>query len=354
MSRSVSESRKAPDPAPGRWFPNFCRTDVVFSLVVLGELVVLIMWLAPGRDGLSLRDLAVSSLFGQWLVLLCAVALCSLRPLLNRLPVLKGSVVAYLCILLLVAGGTAVAVSAERFAGFQLTSTDTSLARYVTNSVILAALVAAAALRYYYIQQQWRAGVEASSEAQVRALQARIRPHFLFNSMNTIASLIRTRPKVAEEAVLNLSDLFRAALSRSEESASLAAELTLCRRYMEIEQLRLGDRLAVNWDIDTLPGRETLPPLLLQPLFENAIYHGIQPRTEGGTVEVTGGRDGQRWWITLRNPMIAGARKPGNQIALNNIRQRLTHHFGEGATLAVQETVDQFQVTVSVPLGVAL
>lgn len=336
-----------------RWFPNFCRPTVVFSLMVLAQLVVMVMWLAPGRPNDSLGALAVASLFGQWVMLLCAVSLCKLRSLLGRCSVITGLSLAYLLVLALVALATISAVGADRFASFGLTTGGPAIRQYTVNNVLIAALVAAAALRYYYIQQQWRAGVQAQSEAQIRALQARIRPHFLFNSMNTIASLIRSRPQVAEEAVLNLCDLFRAALSDAADDSTLGQELKLCQRYMEIEQLRLGDRLRVSWQIDELPQREPLPSLILQPLVENAVYHGIQPLPEGGEVTISGSRDSGRWSVSVTNPRgPAVERRPeGNQIALNNIRQRLEHRYAGEATLAIEKNADSFRVTVAVPMG---
>ena len=334
------------------WFPDFCRTPVVFSLMVVAQLVVLVMWLAPGRALANpLRELAISSLFAQWLVLLCAVSLCKLRPWLNTRPVLPGLGLAYGWILLLVGCASYAAVAAERFAGFGLTQTGPEVSRYVWHNVGIAALVAAAALRYYYIQQQWLTDIQARSEAQIRALQARIRPHFLFNSMNTIASLIRSRPQVAEQTVLDLCELFRAALSGSGEDSTLGQELTLCRRYMDIEQLRLGDRLQVDWQIAAVPKSEPLPPLILQPLFENAVYHGIQPLPEGGTIRVTGGTVGDHWFVSIENPRSELPISPseGNQIALANIRQRLAHRYHGEGKLSIDESPQHFSVTVTAP-----
>ncbi len=336
-----------------RWFPNFCRPAVVFSLMVLAQLVVLVMWLSPGGANDNFRQLGISSVFGQWVVLLCAVSLCKLRGALERRPVIIGLLMAYALILAIVALATLAAVSADRFAGLGLTNTAVMVSHSVQVHVLIAALVAAAALRYYYIQQQWRAGVQAQSDAQIRALQARIRPHFLFNSMNTIASLIRTRPKVAEEAVLNLCDLFRAALANAADDSTLGQELTLCQRYMEIEQLRLGDRLKVTWDIDSLPNRQPLPSLILQPLVENAIYHGIQPLSEGGEVKIVGWQSNGYWFVSIDNPKATqpASYGEGNQIALDNIRQRLAHRYFGNAKLQIQSTESRFLVTVQVPMG---
>ena len=149
-------------------------------------------------------------------------------------------------------------------------------------------VVTALALRYFYVTHEWRHNVELQAKARVHALQARIRPHFLFNSMNTIAALTRSNPARAEEAVQDLADLFRANLNEKRNQISLAEEIDVARTYQRMEQLRLGDRLRVEWKIDSLPTDALVPGLTLQPLLENAIYHGIEPRPDGGVVTVTG------------------------------------------------------------------
>ena len=149
-------------------------------------------------------------------------------------------------------------------------------------------MVTALALRYFYVTHEWRHNVELQAKARVHALQARIRPHFLFNSMNTIAALTRSNPARAEEAVQDLADLFRANLNEKRNQISLAEEIDVARTYQRMEQLRLGDRLHVDWKIDSLPTDALVPGLTLQPLLENAIYHGVEPRPDGGVVTVTG------------------------------------------------------------------
>ena len=149
-------------------------------------------------------------------------------------------------------------------------------------------MVTALALRYFYVTHEWRHNVELQAKARVHALQARIRPHFLFNSMNTIAALTRSNPARAEEAVQDLAELFRANLNEKRSQIPLAEEIDVARTYQRMEQLRLGDRLRVDWKVDSLPTDALVPGLTLQPLLENAIYHGVEPRPDGGVVTVTG------------------------------------------------------------------
>jgi two-component system sensor histidine kinase AlgZ len=166
--------------------------------------------------------------------------------------------------------------------------------------------------------------------------------------MNTIASLIRTEPVAAEHAVEDLSDLFRAALGADGRPSTLGTELELARRYLAIEQLRLGDRLRIQIELDDLPMDMVLPALLLQPLVENAVYHGVQPLAAGGTVSLRGQRVGAGVEIVIRNPRPAeGARPPSRHgLALANTRSRIEYHFGWRGTLLVQEGAEDFVVTL--------
>src|SRR5260221_9716705 len=175
--------------------------------------------------------------------------------------------------------------------------------RFFAANLGIGAIVAALALRYFYVSGEWRHNVELQARARVHALQARIRPHFLFNSMNTIAALTRPAPAPAEGAVQDLADLFRANLNEKRSNIPLKEELEVARIYQRIEQLRLGERLHVIWDVTALPMRALVPGLLMQPLLENAIYHGIEPRPTGGTVIVSGALDDDIIGLTVKNPL---------------------------------------------------
>jgi two-component system sensor histidine kinase AlgZ len=223
-------------------------------------------------------------------------------------------------------------------------------ARFLSRNVLLAAIVGGALLRYFYVLEQWRARVRAEGKARFEALQARIRPHFLFNSMNTIVSLIRTRPAAAERAVEDLSDLFRAALGADNAVSTLGAELELVRNYLDIEQLRLGERLHVEFDVAALPRQLPVPGLMLQPLIENAIYHGIE-QVAGGTISIRGVRAGGEIRIEIRNPRPReGERGPGRHgVALANTRSRIEYHFGRRGGLDIDAGADYFVCSVRLP-----
>jgi two-component system sensor histidine kinase AlgZ len=196
--------------------------------------------------------------------------------------------------------------------------------------------------------------VRAEALSRIQALQARIRPHFLFNSMNTIAALTRSDPKRAEEAVEDLADLFRATLRDSHSPLRLKEELELTRIYQRIEALRLGERLEVRWDVAALPMRAFVPGLTVQPLLENAIYHGIEPLEHGGTVTVTGRVVDGHVELVVTNPVAlptgaAAEPRTGNRLALDNIRQRLDLAYGGRGTLTVEQQPELYRVTVRFP-----
>ena len=224
------------------------------------------------------------------------------------------------------------------------------LISFLLRNLSIGLVVTALALRYFYVTHEWRRNIEMQATARVHALQARIRPHFLFNSMNTIASLTRSNPAVAEQAVQDLADLFRANLSEKRNTITLEEECEVARTYQRIEQLRLGPRLRIEWKIDALPRNALVPGLMLQPLLENAIYHGIEPQPEGGTVTVTGELAGGLITIVVRNPV--GDRqneREGNRLALANIRERLGLMYGEQGLVKSGRFDAEYIVTLRFP-----
>jgi two-component system sensor histidine kinase AlgZ len=183
----------------------------------------------------------------------------------------------------------------------------------------------------------------------VQALQARIRPHFLFNSLNTIASLVPDDPEGAERAIEDLADVFRGGMRRADRPIALGEELGLGRQYLEMERRRLGDRLAIEWRVDELPVSARVPPLILQPLLENAIAHGIQARPEGGTVSVYGREADGQVMITVSNPLAPAETRPGHGMALANIRERLELAFGGRASLVTGQDERAFFAVLTLP-----
>jgi len=216
----------------------------------------------------------------------------------------------------------------------------------------LAALGAALLLGYFRLFT--RAYSPALAEARLQALQARIRPHFLFNSLNAVLSLIRKDPRRAERALEDLSDLFRTLMGDARRFVRLADEIALLERYAEIEQLRLGDRLRITWELDSAPSDALLPPLVLQPLLENAVYHGVEPGTGTADVLVHIERRGDRVFARIENPYADPAPqreggRGGNKMALENIRERLALFFDAEARMEAMQRGSRYSVELELP-----
>ena len=202
-----------------------------------------------------------------------------------------------------------------------------------------------------YFRLRARALSPAITEARLQALQARIRPHFLFNSITAVLSLMRTEPRRAETALEDLADLFRVLMRDNRELTPLVDEVELCRQYLELEQLRLGERLVVDWNVKSMPEDALVPPLVLQPLLENAVYHGIEPLTAPGVLSINIFLSRDEVHALLKNPYIAnGARhQAGNRMALDNIRERLALHFDAEASLESRVVHDNYEVHIRMP-----
>lgn len=349
-------------PAPradddGFFLPDFCQAPAVLAIVLIAALLGFVLALARlSAAGEFWIELARTTAFLLWAGLLCAGAWCRLRPWFARKPARIAigwalgtmvGVVALLSLAVCLFGrwwltrfGAPSAIFPHQWAGF------------VLPNVLIASIVGALALRYFYVSQQWRRSVELEARARIHALQARIRPHFLFNSMNTIAALTRTQPARAEEAIEDLADLFRVSLSDARTQITLREELEVARIYQRIEQLRMGERLRVEWDVATVPARAMVPSLLIQPLLENAIGHGIEPLPGGGTVTVRGWREGESVLFEVANPLPstgAAAPRKGNRMALDNVRERLNLAFPGRSGLEVQDGEGRFLVRLRFP-----
>ena len=217
---------------------------------------------------------------------------------------------------------------------------------------MLAALLTAVALYYFYLRE--RAYSPALAEARLLALQARIRPHFLFNSLTAVLSLIRSEPRRAERALEDLADLFRVLLREERRVVRMSEEISLCQRYLEIETLRLGQRLQVKWQVDDALLDVAVPPLILQPLVENAVHHGIEPASEPGLVTISVRSLGRQVEVEIINPLVEGQTQPpgraGNHMALDNVRERLALQFDFEARLETEQLPGFYKVRILLPI----
>lgn len=332
----LTKTGDKPAPNEDYFIPELCQPEALFSLVLLAELLVLVLVLAePMTPSFNWVRLALSSLFVQWIVLLSAGLLCQLRPFMARWPAWFSGLLSCALVVLLTLGCTWVADYFSLGGPMNRTGEVNLYLRHALIALIMSTLL----LRYFYLLSQWRRQEQAELRARIESLQARIRPHFLFNSLNSIASLIEIDPGKAELAVLNLSDLFRASLAKPGTLISWGEELELARRYLSIEQFRLGDRLQMDWQVSGVPDGVPIPQLTLQPLLENSLIYGIQPRIEGGLVKVEADyRDGV-FQLCVSNPYDESTETlptKGTKQALQNIAARLAALFGPKASLTVE------------------
>lgn len=318
--------------------PNFRNLGILLRILLSVNVVALLAVIikSPTLSVLGEQFMEITALV-EPLLILSLVALYLLNGVLARLPYLASAAAVILLVLLLT---TALYTATRRYLPIELSGIE----RYW----LLVGLVTAMLLCYFDLRG--RALSPALAEARLQALQARIRPHFLFNSINAVLSLIRQEPKRAETALEDMSDLFRVLMADNRELTPLSREIELCRQYLALEQLRLGERLQVEWHIDNMPGDALIPPLVLQPLLENAVYHGIEPRTEPGVISINVYASRDAVHAVLRNPYAAqGDTHVGNKMALGNIRERLQLHFDAEASLTSRVTGDTYQVHIIMP-----
>lgn len=332
------------------FIPDFCRGHSVLVVVLVAELMAIVLSLMSTYfHPFSLTELAMNSFFMQWVGLSLATLLCALR---NHISRLKPASAAVLVVILVALVTLVLSLMAQILRNWLMGigwSTGI-LNETVTANVLIAVILTGMTMRYFYVQEELMRRRESELKARIQALQSRIRPHFLFNSMNTLASLISVNPDMAERVVVDLSELFRASLRESDEQVTLAQELELCRHYVHIEQLRLGARLQVEWQVDSSLLEQPIPLLLLQPLLENAIYHGVQPRPEGGKVGVRVARSGDYVLLEVTNPVIsAQTQHRGNRMAQENIQHRLSALYGEEGKLEVFQSPEQYRVLAIYP-----
>ena len=327
--------------------PSFCQWHRLLVVVLVTQISVFLIT-TGSLDNFSFVRLGIVTMYAQALALVTALALCVSRVWLARLTSRAAWLGSWLVAILIALVFSYSAGVVGTVLGIGPGRDDFSM--FLVQSVMSVALVSTALLRYLFVRAQWRAQLLAQSEARVQALQARIRPHFLFNSLNTIASLIPDDPVGAERAIEDLADIFRGSMRRADSMISLSDELDLAWKYLQMEQHRLGKRLQVKWQVSELPKGAMILPLTLQPLLENAVAHGIQPRVEGGELRVYGRGEDNNIVITIYNPAGPdGHISKGHGMALENIRERLELAFGPSASLITYENTEQFFAVLSLP-----
>jgi two-component system sensor histidine kinase AlgZ len=318
--------------------PDFRNLAVIARILLAVNAAVLAAALfATAGFTQALERFFYAAAFVEPLLLAIIVVLFALSTALRRLPYWAGCV-AVIALVALLVGAYSSAIAGT-----------TELARLV----LLSVLMSAALLSYFRLLT--KAHSPALAEARLQALQARIRPHFLFNSLNAVLALIRRDPLRAERALEDLADLFRTLMSDARQFVRLSEEIALLERYAELEQLRLGERLRITWEIDGAPGDALLPPLVLQPLLENAVYHGVEPGTGAAEVVVQIERRGNLVLARIENPYVeAEVQRAGNRMALENIRERLQLFFDAEARIATQAAAGRYRVEIEIPYRVRM
>lgn len=335
------------------YLPNLCTPQALVR--VLGGTLLLAAILALGV-ATTLMDflikLSLHSLFAAWVVFSSLLTICLVNRFYRPSSVKVATIIIVAIVLFFTLAASFMGLLAMHGQSPHREITD--IIFFFVKNLITSLGITLLLLRYFYIQNQWEASVEADSSAKYEALQSRMRPHFLFNSLNTVAHLVHKDPEQAEEAILDLADIMRTTLDRRTR-ISLQEELDVTMRYLRMEGLRLGKRrLTVVWDMDrnTLPFDMPILPLILQPLVENAIYHGIQPRKDGGTLGISLYDAGSNLIISVTNPLPpenANAHQKGNHIAQENMKGRLKLAYGDRANLQIQKTSQQYRVSFSIP-----
>lgn len=319
--------------------PNLQNLGILLRILlivnVLGVLAVILL-------SHNLTDfiplLAELSMIIQPILLVSILALYLLYPLLNKLKYWLG--IATVLLIVMSLSALIVMLFTQYF------TFDVVFIPY--RIIILTGLTTSIVLYYFNLLQ--RAYSPAIAEARLQALQARIRPHFLFNSINAVLSLIRSQPKRAETALEDMADLFRVLMAENRDLVPLENEIALCKQYLSIESLRMEDRLRLNWQIDGMPPNALIPPLILQPLIENAVYHGIEPLPEGGEILIAIEHKLNELRIKINNPYHAKINDHnGNKMALKNIKERLALHFDLEASIKHRTTNNQYTVTIRMP-----
>lgn len=324
-------------------------------MIIIAELLAFVLTLAtPSARGGDWDYLSLISIYILWIALCSTALLCSLKPWLSKLNNNMAALAAFCLLLLTTTAFSEAAYQISVRFGAGALQINMSHLEFFSRNLAICTIASLLTLRYFYLQHQLKLNIEAENQFRLQALQARIRPHFLFNALNTIASLIRRQPQRAEEAVEDLSDLFRHTLNEAEAQLPFTTEIEIAQRYLDMEKLRLGERLTLEWDIDAIPKDASLPSLTLQPLLENAICHGVESINAGGTITIHGRRKGNTLTITITNPLPSAdenspRKRQGMHIALDNTRQRLQAHFQEDGKLTNQQQGNNYQVELRFP-----
>jgi two-component system sensor histidine kinase AlgZ len=338
-ARSIKQN-----PTLTETLPDFRNLGVTLRiLLICNGLALLQAFLLAGRWDDILPLLMQSAALLTPTLLSCLLLLWLAQPLLGRLSFRNGALAVMVSV-------TLIALAMHLFTAELFLPPEFHDHNFADFRQVVIAISMSTTLLMYF---RWRTRVlsRALEEARLQVLRARIRPHFLFNTINAVLSIVRNQPKRAETALEDMSDLFRMAMTEAPDLVPLGQELALCRQYIALEQLRMGERLQLDWQLNETSNAALIPPLLLQPLLENAVYHGIEPLMQGGTITVKLQRAGHDLRISVENPCPPRdtPRHHGNRMALQNIRERLALLFDVEANYRVDASKEHYRVEITLP-----
>jgi len=333
--------------------PNFCSARAVLIALLLAELLALILTLAVDASHQNFWiTVGLNCFFIIWVILPSQALLCLTHNWLNKLPTWSAVGVAF--VIIQVITGAVTWISYSEFSYHSLIQSDGyALPSAYLRNLGISSIVSLILLYHLCLQSRWKQQVQSELDARLQALQSRIQPHFLFNSLNTIASTVHSDPDLAENLLVHMSELMRAGLNTQRALVTLTDELRLVHSYLNIESQRVGDRLNVEWNVDKSVRNAQIPPLMLQPLVENAVYHGIEPSVSGGTVQITATKRERSVILMVRNSVSQNKQqenmKQGHGIALDNVMARVKGWFGEEGKVVFSTVDGWFQARIIIP-----
>jgi len=334
--------------------PNFSRLDISIRILMVALMATFVVVISRSAipETSVIDDFIMLSGFSALIALGSIIVLRLSAPFITGLPVRAGSCVVLFVMLLVSIVVTELTIWMDFKFGSATERWPPNHWWVLARTLAVVGLIGAAVIRYSLVNHRVEVETESKQDDRLQALQSRIRPHFMFNSLNSVASLIRSEPETAEKALEDLADVFRVLLADARKMVPIAVEGELARQYLEIEKIRLGERLNVRWVASNVPRSALIPSLTLQPLVENAVYHGIEPSSDGGTISVNLWSEGAKLKILISNPLPAPntSHRKGSNIALDNVRERLDRHFGGLARIENIERPHTYEVLIELPV----
>ncbi len=334
------------------WLTDFCNSLRIFISIVMIQIAVFIYSFSFLTFDLEyLRKLSILTLMSQLVGIVLLIILCKLRTKFNHLTVPLGVLLLIILVVVFSILFSQIIGYLDLQLTFNMFESQAEVNHLSLKLSVSSVIISLALIRYFYIQDQYNRQIEKLSNAKLSALQARIKPHFLFNTLNSIASLISIDPEKAEIATTDFANLMRRTFTFKNKFISIAEELNWINQYLSIEKLRLADRLKYHISCSDELLSQKIPILCIQPLIENAIIHGIQPLEDGGIINIDITAISSHMVVIVNNPyLIKKDTTQSNGMALANIRERLQLQYGSKAYLTVISGKGHYSVRLGVPL----